>query len=231
MCGRYSLVNPANLSSRFYAKQGALDFKPRYNVAPTQSMPVVVREEDQNRLELMQWGLIPSWSKEPAGGFINAKAETVAEKPSFKSAFLRRRCVVPASSFYEWQAEGTSKQPYLIHVKDEPLFGFAGLWDAWRAPDGTELHSYTIITCPANRLLAPIHDRMPVILNRADEDIWLDPSLTDAEFLSGLLKAFPDSQIDAYRVSTAVNTPRNDSPEMTAPIDTKPSGRYLPDLS
>jgi putative SOS response-associated peptidase YedK len=231
MCGRYSLTNPQNIAPRFHAAPEDAQLKPRYNVAPTQVMPVVVRAGAMNRIEAMQWGLIPFWSKEPKAGFSNAKAETLSEKPSFKRAFLHRRCVVPASSFYEWQQQGTSKQPHLVHLKGETLFGFAAVWDAWRAADGTAVHSYAIITCPPNSLMAPIHDRMPAILQRADEDVWLDPSLTDPAFLSGLLKPFPASRMAAYRVSTEVNSPRHDTPQLIEPLDHKPTDRYFPSLS
>lgn len=166
MCGRYVLGEVDGLTERFNLRQLPLGFFTHYNVAPGQQMPVVVAEGDRNAAVLMKWGLIPSWAKDPKIGYrtINARAEGVADKPSFRTPFKRQRCIVPASGFYEWLKAGGGKTPYFIHRKDGELVGFAGLWDRWRDPDGHEIQSYSIITTEPNELVAPIHNRMPAIL-------------------------------------------------------------------
>jgi putative SOS response-associated peptidase YedK len=214
MCGRYSLVPTENIAARFDIQQEQLTFSPRYNVAPSQSMPVVVRNSP-NRLVEMQWGLIPSWSKEPRAQFstINARAETITKSPVFRGPFKSRRCLVPASGFYEWRQTGQGKQPYCIQLKDGELFAFAGLYDIWRDQEGNELSSYTIITTTPNDVVAPIHNRMPVILRRDDEDVWLDKETDPARLLS-LLRAYPADEMEAYTVSRAVNNPANEGAEL-----------------
>ena len=176
MCGRYVLAPVEQLAERFDIQQEPLEFQPRYNVTPSQIMPVVVRNSP-NRLVAMQWGLIPAWSKAPRMQFstINARAETLAKSPVFRGPFKSRRCLVPASGFYEWQVQAQGKQPFCIRLSGGELFAFAGLYDIWRDDDGNELHSYTIVTTAPNELVAPIHNRMPVILRREDEHAWLDP--------------------------------------------------------
>jgi putative SOS response-associated peptidase YedK len=214
MCGRYSIVPTENIAARFDIQQAQLTLLPRYNVAPSQSMPVVVRNSP-NRLIEMQWGLIPSWSKEPRVQFstINARAETISKSPVFRGPFKSQRCLVPASGFYEWRQTSQGKQPYCIRLKDGELFAFAGLYDIWHAGEGNELSSYTIITTTPNDLVAPIHNRMPVILHRDDEDVWLDKDADPARLLS-LLTAYPANAMEAYPVSRAVNNPANEGAEL-----------------
>ena len=214
MCGRYSLVSTENIAARFDAQQQQLTLSPRYNVAPSQSMPVVVRNSP-NRLLEMQWGLIPSWSKEPRAQFstINARAETITKSPVFRGPFKSRRCLVPASGFFEWQRTERGKQPFCIRLKDGDLFAFAGLYDIWHDAEGSELYSYTVITTTPNDLVASIHNRMPVILRQEDEDVWLDKESDPAQLLA-LLKAYPADKMEAYPVSRAVNSPANDGAEL-----------------
>jgi len=214
MCGRYSLVPTENIAARFDVQQQQLTLSPRYNVAPSQSMPVVVRNSP-NRLVEMQWGLIPSWSKEPRAQFstINARAETITKSPVFRGPFKNRRCLVPASGFYEWQRTERGKQPFCIRLKDGDLFAFAGLYDIWHDAEGNELYSYTVITTTPNDLVASIHNRMPVILRQEDEDVWLDKESDPAQLLA-LLKAYPADKMEAYPVSRAVNSPANDGAEL-----------------
>ncbi len=217
MCGRYAIVlaEDGSLQRRFSLEELLDDPAPRYNVAPTQTLPVVVRHSP-NHLAMMRWGLIPSWAKDPSIGnrMINARAESVAEKPAFRRPFRSQRCLVPASGFFEWKREGTGKQPYFVHLTDEPLFAFAGLYDIWHDPQGQAVHSYTILTTDANDLMAPIHNRMPVILAREDEDDWLDPDISEPERLLPLLRPYPARAMEAYPVSRAVNSPMHDAPDV-----------------
>ena len=218
MCGRYSLVQTDNIAARFDIQQEQLPLQPRYNVAPSQSMPVVVRNSP-NRLVEMQWGLIPSWSKEPRAQFstINARAESIAKSPVFRGPFKSRRCLVPASGFYEWQRTSEGKQPFCIRLKGDELFAFAGLYDIWRDKEGNELYSYTVITTTPNDLVASIHNRMPVILHRGDEDVWLDKEAEPAR-LTELLVAYPADHMEVYPVSRALNNPANEGVELMQPI-------------
>src|SRR4051794_30976416 len=191
MCGRYAivLVGDGSLQRRFSLEELLDDPAPRFNVAPTQALPVITRNSP-NRAEMMRWGMIPFWAKDPAIGsrMINARAETVAEKPAFKRSLRSQRCLVPASGFFEWKRDGETRTPHFIHLTDEPLFAFAGLYDRWRSPDGQEVMSYSILTIEPNDLMAPIHNRMPVVLDREDEGIWLDPDITEPERLLPLLR-------------------------------------------
>ena len=217
MCGRYGLVPGKNFDERFDIENRQEPLSPQYNVAPGSTMPVVVRNSP-NHVALMKWGLIPHWSKEPRVKFstINARAETVSTSPTYRTPFRSRRCLVPASGFYEWQATKDGKQPYFIHLKDESLFAFAGLYDVWRDDEGKELLTYTIITTTPNSLMAPIHNRMPVILKREDEDVWLDKE-ADTERLLSLLAPYPAEGLEAYPVSRAVNNPANEGEELIEP--------------
>ena len=219
MCGRYSLVPTENVAARFDSRQEQLALLPRYNIAPSQAMPVVVRNSP-NRLVKMQWGLVPSWAKEPRVAFstINARAETVAKSPVFRGPFKSRRCLVPASGFYEWQRTSEGKQPYCIQLKGGELFAFAGLYDIWRDGDGNELYSYTIITTTPNPLVAPIHNRMPVILRPEDENIWLGKEATPARLMS-LLVPYDAAKMEAFAVSRAVNNPANEDAALVEPIE------------
>jgi len=187
---------------------------PHYNIAPTQTV-IVVNDDGTRHLMQMRWGLIPSWAKDPAIGnrMINARAETVATKPAFRVALRKRRCLIPADGFYEWQAVGRRKQPVYITLKTREPFSFAGLWEAWTSPEGKEIKTCTIITTEANEVLKSIHDRMPVILTREAEIIWLDPAIQDPVWLLPLLKPYLAEEMEVYPVSTLVNNPANDGPE------------------
>ncbi len=220
MCGRYAMVlaGEGSFQRRFSLEERADDLAPHFNVAPTQTLPVIVRNSP-NRVAMMRWGLIPSWAKDTSIGsrMINARAETVAEKPAFRGPLRSRRCLVPASGFFEWKREGDRKTPHFIHLPDEPLFGFAGLYDTWRDADGETVQSYTILTTEPNALMSAIHNRMPVILRREDEDEWLDPANTEPEQLLPLLRPYPAEAMAAYPVSRLVNSPQHDTPLVLEP--------------
>jgi putative SOS response-associated peptidase YedK len=218
MCGRYSFTPDTTFAERFGIEDQQLTLLPHYNVAPAQAMPVIVRNSP-NRVVEMKWGLIPSWSKEPQTKFstINARAETLTASPTYRGPFRSRRCLVPASAFYEWQQTSQGKQPYCIRLKGTELFAFAGLYDVWRDAEGTELYSYTIITTAPNELVAPIHNRMPVILHPDDEGTWLNKETNPAR-LQALLAPYPAEEMEAYRVSRAVNNPANESAELMQPV-------------
>ncbi len=225
MCGRYTLVHGLHeLINRFEFDAGDLDLRPRYNLAPGQDAPVVVIENGKRLLKTMRWGLVPSWADDPKIGnrMINARAETVAQKPAFRRLLKRKRCLVLADGFFEWRTlpGRKGKFPMRIHLKGEPPFAFAGLWDTWKSPEGETLDTFTILTTAANGFIEPIHDRMPVILAPADEQAWLNPDVQDAEELTPLLNAWPSNDMDAYDVSRAVNKPVNDTPEC---VERKPS--------
>jgi putative SOS response-associated peptidase YedK len=219
MCGRYAIVPSTAFTERFQIENLPEDLSPSYNVAPGSAMPIVVRNSP-NRVVQMQWGLIPFWSKAPSTGYrtINARAETVATAPSFRHSFRKKRCLVPASAFYEWKQTARGKVPYAIRLIDTDLFAFAGLYDIWKDAEGNERKTYTIITTAPNSLVAPIHNRMPVILDRKDEDMWLSGELTDPEPLLQLLLPYPADAMEAYVVSTAVNNPKNDGEELLQPV-------------
>ncbi len=223
MCGRFALYSdPLTLARRFAAEAPA-DLTPRYNVAPTQSIPIVRVEEGQRRFALARWGLIPHWAKDMDTGYstINARAETVASKPAFRSAFRHRRALIPASGYYEWETKPGSKLkcPWFISLRDREPMAFAGLWERWRSPEGDELESCSIIVTDANELTRKIHDRMPVVLAPDNWDAWLDPETTNAEGLQSLLRPYPAEGMVAWPVSTVVNSPRNDSAECVKPVN------------
>jgi len=220
MCGRYTHTPGQIRDVRIQLNLDEIFVcPPRYNIAPGQDAPVIVNVDGKIRPKMMRWGLVPSWARDPAIGnrMINARAETVAEKPAFKRLIGKRRCVVLADGFYEWRREGKRKVPMRIVLKDKQPFGFAGLYDVWKQPEGGELCSFTIITTEANDLLRPIHDRMPVILDRACEDRWLDQGLTESKLLTPLLQPFPPDLLEAYEVSPIINSPANDRPECIEP--------------
>jgi len=197
-----------------------LELSSRYNVAPSQEMPVVLHK-GINQVQLMRWGLIPSWAPEMKIGYsmINARAETLLEKRSFLKPIKSQRCIVPANGFYEWQKSDTAKIPYFIHLKDSPLFGFAGLYDQWKDPTGKVIFSYSIITTEANDLVRPIHIRMPVILAPEEEEAWLDTEKYPVNDVVGFLKPYPAEKMEAYTVSKNVNSPRTDSPDLINRIE------------
>lgn len=213
MCGRFSLTaNEAELNLRFELEGGESPYVPRYNGAPTQ-MLAVITGENPHRLSYHRWGLIPPWAKDISIGtkMINARAETITGKASFRAPLFSRRCLVPADGFYEWQQD-EGKQPYRIFVKNNPIFAMAGLWERWKSPEGNTIETFNIITTEANSFMKPIHHRMPVILKPEDEKKWLE-SKESAEILS-LLKPYDADAMDAYPVSKLVNSPKNDLPEV-----------------
>jgi putative SOS response-associated peptidase YedK len=217
MCGRYTLHHsPRQVEMRFGITQARSIPTERYNIAPTQSVPVIVEGDGARFLDSMQWGLIPSWAKEPGIGnkMINARAETLPEKPSFKVALSRRRCLIPADGFYEWKTEGSARQPMHIRRIDGELFAFAGLWEEWKQPDGTPLRTCTIITTTPNELMEPIHNRMPAILLPEDEGTWLDAALKQPGDVIGLLHPYPAELMEAYLVDRQVNVPGVEDPAL-----------------
>lgn len=218
MCGRYTLIAVSDLQARFQIAETAV--AAAYNIAPTQQVPVIVREQAL-QLVPMRWGLIPSWAKDRTIGarMINARSETLAEKPAFRGLLRRRRCLVPASGFYEWQAGPGGKQPYYFFLRDTALFAFAGLYDIWRDEQGMPLATFTIITTEANELLRPIHERMPVILQREAEQIWLNPQIHDPAHLQALLTPYPAELMASYRVTKRANSPHADDPGLVEQID------------
>ncbi len=222
MCGRYTLAVQLDLiADRFLLKRVDAKETFRFNIAPTQLAPVIHQTDTGRTLTMMRWGLIPFWAKDESIGnkLINARAETLAEKPSFKRSLERKRCIVPADGFYEWKKskDGKTKTPMRIVVGQGDLFGFAGLWDRWKSPNGESVESYTIITTEPNKFVSPIHNRMPVILSKDIEDQWLDPEITKPELLTPLLVPYK-GEMKAYEVSKSVNSPSNDSPSLIEPI-------------
>ena len=221
MCGRFTLTTPtANLATLFDLDK-VPNLVPRYNIAPTQAVLTVrtTRAGVGRELALMRWGLIPSWAKDPGIGnsLINARSETVTEKPSFRTAFKRRRCLIPADGFFEWQKQEGRKQPFFIGLQDRRPFAFAGLWEHWEGADGSILDSCTILTTAANTLVRPLHDRMPVILDPADYTTWLD-SNTHVDYLLHLLHPYPAEAMITYPVSMVVNNAANDVPACVEPL-------------
>lgn len=227
MCGRFALMTSTEqLALVFEVNETAVSALPhsvaRYNIAPTQPVAAIrLAENGQREFTFFHWGLIPSWAKEMKIGsrMINARSETVAEKPSFRAAFKRRRCLIPADGFYEWQKQAGGKQPMFIRPAEGEArpFAFAGLWEVWRDPDGSALQSCTILTTTPNELMAPIHNRMPVIVEPEDCDQWLHPE-PNPELGLHLLRPYPAEKMTAYPVSTIVNNPRNETPDCIRPI-------------
>jgi putative SOS response-associated peptidase YedK len=218
MCGRYTLRAPGKVVADLFGLAEEPPLRPRYNIAPTQPVPVVrvLRANPQTKqreLVPLRWGLIPPWASDPAIGnrLINARAETVASKPAFRGALRRRRCLVPADGFYEWRKEGSKKQPVYVRRKDGQPFAFAGLWERWER-EGEVIESCAIITTGANDLMAEFHDRMPVILDPKDYGVWLDPGVQDPKVLGPLLRPYPGDEMEVYPVSTLVNNPRHEDP-------------------
>jgi len=221
MCGRYTLLAEfKHQLEEGFELMGLEPPGPRFNISPTQRAPVIRQLDNTRQIDELRWGLIPHWAKDVTIGsrMINARSETAADKPSFRVPLRRQRCLVPASGFYEWQAlegpsaKGRKKQPYYIHRRDNGLLAFAGLWDRWQDKDGETIESFTILTTAPNELMRSLHDRMPVILGREAYDLWLDPSMQDAERLRPLLVPFPDDPLTAHPVSTRVNNVRFDDP-------------------
>jgi len=216
MCGRFTLRAPASVIAEQFSLFEAPWWKPRFNIAPTQPVPVVritpQQAEPQRQFVLLHWGLVPSWANDPAIGnrMINARAETAADKPSFRTALRRRRCLVVADGFYEWQTVGKRRQPMFIHLRDDRPMGFAGLWESWEGANHSALESCTILTTEANDLVRPIHDRMPAIVAPEEYERWLDPAVQKPEPIMPLLRPYPSEPLEAYAVSTQVNSPVRD---------------------
>lgn len=222
MCGRFTLSVFPEVLTQIFEVEKIPDFKPQYNIAPTQMVLVVLYNSEGNKrkIQRLRWGLIPSWAKDQSMGakLINARAETVAEKPAFRRAFKRQRCLVVADGFYEWQQQDGKKQPYYFRLSNGKPFGFAGLWEEWQSSEQERIKSCTILTTQANELLQMVHDRMPVILQQENYDLWLDPQVHDVELLQPLLRPYPSEAMTSYPVTTLVNSPRNNSAECITPV-------------
>jgi putative SOS response-associated peptidase YedK len=213
MCGRFSIYTPTDTLMKRFQVLRAEDFRPNYNAAPTQNLPLILNS-DPAAISLGRWGLIPSWAKEQKIGnrMINARAETLLQKPSFRTPFRKHRCLVLADGFYEWKKTSDGKIPHRIALKDNKPFAFAGIWGAWTTPDGEEIRSFSIITTEPNQLMKPLHQRMPVILKKENEGKWLQEiEISEAQ---AMLEPYPLEDLEAYPVSTLVNSPRNNSEEV-----------------
>jgi putative SOS response-associated peptidase YedK len=211
MCGRFAQrSDPKRLAGEFKVSE-APDVEARYNIAPTQEILGVVDAGDGREMKFFKWGLIPSWAKDTSMGarLINARSETVEEKPAFREAFKKRRCIIPADGFYEWQRTEGKKQPFFFQMMDKSPFGFAGLWERWQGVGGQVIESCTILTTEANEVLSPVHDRMPVILHSGDYELWLGEDVRKRELLKDLLRPYPAEEMTSHRVSTAINSPHN----------------------
>ena len=220
MCGRFVRKrNASSIAADFGVDEVVDDLQPSFNIAPTQDVAVIVNN-GAKRLVAMRWGLVPAWATDPTVGsrLINARAETLAEKAAFKEALKRRRCLIVADGFYEWQKIGKDKAPLLIRLKTDQTFAFAGLYEMWTPPWGETLTTCTIITTEPNDLTRPIHDRMPAILPRKLESLWLDETARDSQWLLDMLAPYPAEQMEAYPVSNLVNSVKNDSPELIEPV-------------
>jgi putative SOS response-associated peptidase YedK len=221
MCGRFTLRASASVIAEQFALLEVPPFTARFNIAPTQPVPVVRLQGDtrNNELVWLRWGLVPGWAKDPAVGnrLINARAETAAEKPAFRTAMRRRRCLVAADGFYEWQRAGRAKQPYFIRLRDDRPFGFAGLWETWEGPDHSRLETCTLLTTGSNELIRPIHNRMPVILSPDAYCCWLDPTIEDPRQLASVLVPYRSDQMEAYPVGSFVNSASHDTPRCIEP--------------
>jgi len=223
VCGRYTLATPAEeLIETFDVGALTYEWFASYNIAPGQDAPVVAEDTRGRRIGLLRWGLVPGWMDEPGSGFINARAESVATKPSFREAYRRRRCLVPADGFYEWRrssaVQGGAKQPFWFHPREGGLVSFAGLWETWRRPDVEVLHTFTILTTEANADVRGVHDRMPLVIAPDGRDAWLD-SASSGEQVAALVRSVPDGTFGAHPVSTRVNRTAEDDAELIAPIE------------
>jgi putative SOS response-associated peptidase YedK len=224
MCGRYRLSRRKQIiEEHFDSASGEEDWSPRYNLAPTQSVPVIRQNPKKpiRQLSLMRWGLIPSWAKDSsaAARMINARAETASTKPAFSDALKFRRCLLPADGFYEWSRVGKIKQPHCFEVNEGGLFAFAGIWDRWKDPSGQWVRSSSILTTTPNAVTAAVHDRMPVILDPDAYDLWLDPGMNDVSAASELLKPYDARMMRCFPVSTRINHVANDDQECCAPVE------------
>jgi putative SOS response-associated peptidase YedK len=220
MCGRYTITSAPEARRALFRYPEQPNFPPRYNVAPTQPIPIVRLNEGVRQFALVRWGLLPSWVKDPKSFtlLINARGESVIGKPAFRAAMKRRRCLIPADGFYEWKSVGGRKQPYFVRLKSGAPMAFAGLWETWQGPNGEELETAAIVTTGANRTLKTIHERMPVILSPDAFDLWLNCAEVDATTASALIAPAPDNLLEAYEVSTAVNRTANDNAKLVEPL-------------
>jgi putative SOS response-associated peptidase YedK len=227
MCGRYRISRRAEILAAYEAEYAGVNWDARYNIAPTQLVPVIRQDPNEpiRRASMMRWGLVPSWAKDVSVGarMINARAETAAEKPAFRDALQGRRCLIPADGFYEWKRNGRDKQPYCFEMLGREPFALAGLWDCWRAPDGTALETCTILTTTPNQLLADIHDRMPALLPPETYDLWLDPGFRDLGATTNMLRPFDATLMRRFPVSERVNSVSNDGPDCSEPITSLPA--------
>ncbi|MEK4523508.1 SOS response-associated peptidase [Psychrobacillus sp. FSL W7-1457] len=219
MCGRFSLYTDMEQIKEQFDVQfvsNEEDYYPNYNIAPSQSVVAIINDGTSNRMGQLRWGLIPSWAKDEKIGYkmINARSETVDEKPSYRNAFTQRRCIIPMNSFYEWTVNEKEKVPMLIKMKNNELFGVAGIWETWKRDNEETVHSCTILTTEANSLVKTIHDRMPVILPPEKFGNWLDPNLRDKDRLKAMLNPYESNLMQAYPVSKEVNTPKNNYAEL-----------------
>jgi putative SOS response-associated peptidase YedK len=224
MCGRYRLSRRKQiLEEHFDSVSGEEDWTPRYNIAPTQPVPIIRQHprEPVREMSLVRWGLIPSWSKDSstAAKMINARSETVSTLPAFRDAMKSRRCIIPADGFYEWQKKGKTKQPYCFEVNDGKLFAFAGIWDRWKNPSGDMVETCSILTTTPNAVTSAVHDRMPVILDPEGYDLWLDPGMKNVNTASELLKPYDARSMRCYPVATRVNHVANDDEGCSAPVE------------
>jgi putative SOS response-associated peptidase YedK len=222
MCGRFTLKTPVETLAEVFELPKVPELPPRFNIAPSEAIAAVrmAGQDIQRELALLRWGLVPPWADDPKVGsrMINARSETVATSGAFRSAFRRRRCLVLADGFYEWQRQERRKQPFYIKMQDDSPFAFAGLWEVWEGKDGTVLETCTVLTTEPSALMNPIHNRMPVILEPANYALWLDPEMHDSEPLKALLRPYPEEKMTAYPVSQLVNSPANDIPECLEPV-------------
>jgi len=223
MCGRYRLSRRKQIIEEYLDASGEEDWNPRFNIAPTQHVPVIRQnpKEPVRELSLMRWGLIPSWSKDSSGAarMINARSETAATKPVFRESLKSRRCLIPADAFYEWKRDGKAKQPFCFEVNDGELFAFAGLWDRWKDPSGQWVKTCSILTTGPNAVTSSVHDRMPVILDPDNYELWLDPGMRKVAAVSDLLKPFDARLMRCYPVSTRINSVVNDDEECSRPVE------------
>lgn len=220
MCGRYTVTATPDVLRALFGYPEQPNFPPRFNIAPTQPIAIVRLMDGKRQFALVRWGLLPSWVKDPKAFplLINARGESAAEKPAFRAAMKRRRCLIPADGFYEWQATGGRKQPFYVRAKSSEPFAFAGLWETWTGPNGEELETAAIVTTRANKTLSAIYDRMPVVVPPEAFDLWLDCAKVDAITASALIAPAPENFFEAYPVSTHVNRVANDDPKLVEPF-------------
>jgi len=216
MCGRYAQRTDPKRLAKVFGVAEAPGVEPRYNIAPTQDLLAVHQTADGREMTFYKWGLVPSWAKDTSMGvrLINARSETVEEKPAFRQAFKKRRCIIPADGFYEWQRTAGRKQPFFFRMKDESPFGFAGLWERWEGSGSQAINSCAILTTEANEVLQPVHDRMPIILHPNDYELWLEGGEREQALLRELLRPYPADEMTGYPVSTLINSPSNKGPEL-----------------